>query len=95
MFSLKNQIVVYALGAILSMLQLLNSSAAAHSMVPSGSDGKKSACNAEDPGLIPRVKKIPLEKGMATHSSILAWRIPWTEEAGGLPSMGPRRIKHY
>ena len=29
----------------------------------------------------------PLEKGMATHSSILAWRIPWTEELGGLPSM--------
>ena len=30
----------------------------------------------------------PLEKGMETHSSNLAWRIPWTEEAGGLPSMG-------
>ena len=30
----------------------------------------------------------PLDKGMATHSSILAWRIPWTEEAGELPSMG-------
>ena len=30
----------------------------------------------------------PLKKGMATHSSILAWRIPWTEETGGLPSMG-------
>ena len=30
----------------------------------------------------------PLEKGVATHSSILAWRIPWTEEPGGLPSMG-------
>ena len=33
----------------------------------------------------------PLEKGMATHSSILAWRIPWTEETGGLKSMGFRR----
>ena len=33
----------------------------------------------------------PLEKGMATHSSILAWRIPWTEEPGGLQSMGWRR----
>ena len=32
----------------------------------------------------------PLEKGMATHSSILAWRIPWTEEAGRLQSMGPQ-----
>ena len=33
-----------------------------------------------------------LKKGMATHSSILAWRIPWTEEPGGLQSMGPQRI---
>ena len=33
----------------------------------------------------------PLEKGMATHSSILAWRIPWTEEAGGLQSLGLQR----
>ena len=36
----------------------------------------------------------PLEKGMATHSSILAWRIPWTEEAGGLQSMGSQRVGH-
>ena len=36
----------------------------------------------------------PLEKGMATHSSILAWRIPWTEETGGLQSMGLQRIGH-
>ena len=35
-----------------------------------------------------------LEKGMATHSSILAWRIPWTEEPGGLQSMGSQRIGH-
>ena len=34
----------------------------------------------------------PLEKGMTTHSSILAWRIPWTEEPGGLKSMGLQRI---
>ena len=34
-----------------------------------------------------------LEKGMATHSSILAWRIPWTEEPGGLPSMGLQRVR--
>ena len=33
-----------------------------------------------------------LEKGMATHSSILAWEIPWTEEPGGLQSMGSRRV---
>ena len=36
----------------------------------------------------------PLEKGMATHSSILAWRIPWTEEPGGLQSMGSQRDGH-
>ena len=36
----------------------------------------------------PWVRKIPLEKGMATHSSILAWEDPWTEELGGLQSMG-------
>ena len=36
----------------------------------------------------------PLEKGMATHSSILAWRIPWTEEADELQSMGSQRVGH-
>ena len=36
----------------------------------------------------------PLEKEMATHSSILAWRIPWTEEPGGLQYMGSQRVGH-
>ena len=36
----------------------------------------------------------PLEKGMATHSSILAWRIPWTEDPGGIQSMGSQRVGH-
>ena len=36
----------------------------------------------------------PLEKEMATHSSILAWEIPWTEKPGGLQSMGHRRVRH-
>ena len=36
----------------------------------------------------------PLEKEMATHSSILAWRIPWTEEPGGLQSMRSQRVRH-
>ena len=36
----------------------------------------------------------PLEEGMATHSSTLAWRIPWTEEPGGLQSMGSQRAGH-
>ena len=54
---------------------------------PGGSEVKASACNAGD-----LVRSLggedPLEKEMATHSSILAWRIPWTEEPGGLQSMG-------
>ena len=37
-------------------------------------------------------RKDPLEEDMATHSSILAWRIPWTEEPGGLESMGSQRV---
>ena len=39
-------------------------------------------------------QKDPLEKGMATHSSILAWRIPWAEEPGGLQSMALQRVGH-
>ena len=53
--------------------------------------GKESTCNAGDPGLI-RGLEDPLEEGMATHSSILAWRIPWTEEPGGLLFMGSQRV---
>ena len=36
----------------------------------------------------------PLEQGMATHSTILAWSIPWTEEPGGLQSTGSQRVRH-
>ena len=54
---------------------------------PGGSDGKESACNAGDLGSIPGLED-PLEEGMAIHSSILAWKIPWTEEPGGLQPMG-------
>ena len=39
--------------------------------------------------------KFTLEKEMATHSNILAWRIPWTQEPGGLQSMGSQRVGHY
>ena len=49
-----------------------------------GSEGKESVSNAGDPGSIPGLGRSPLEEGMATHFSILAWRIPWTEEPGGL-----------
>ena len=60
---------------------------------PGGSDSKESACNTRDPGLIPRSERSPGE-GMAIHSSILAWRIPWKEEPSGLQSMGLQRIRH-
>ena len=53
----------------------------------------ESVCNAGDLGSIPGSED-PLEEGTATHSSILAWRTPWTEEAGGLQSMGSQRFGH-
>ena len=46
------------------------------------------AGDIRDAGLILVMDPDPLEKGMATHSSILTWRIPWTEEPGGLQSLG-------
>ena len=51
---------------------------------PGGSDGKECAPGRED----------PLEKEMATHSSILGWRIPWTEEPGKSQSMGSQGVGH-
>ena len=61
--------------------------------LPAGSVGKESACSAGDLGLIPG-QEDPLEKDLATNSSILAWKIPWTEEPGGLQSMGLQRVGH-
>ena len=52
---------------------------------------KNPPANARDTGSIPGWED-PLEKEMATHSRILAWKIPWTEEAGGLQSMGLQRV---
>ena len=60
---------------------------------PGGSDGKESACNAEDPGSIPGLGKSP-GKEMATHSNMLAWRVPWTEKPGGLQCTGSQRTGH-
>ena len=61
---------------------------------PTGLESKESGCNAGD-----RVQSLgredPLEKGMATHSCILAWRIPWSEEPGGLQAMGSQRVRKY
>ena len=55
--------------------------------IPGGSIGKESACNAGGLG-----REDPLEQQMAMHSSILAWKIPWTEEPGGLQSMRSQEL---
>ena len=60
---------------------------------PGGSDGKESTSHAEDPGLIPEWE-VSLEKEMGTHSSILAWKIPWAEEPGRPESTGSQRVGH-
>ena len=54
---------------------------------------KNLPANAGDTGLIPG-QEDPLEKEMATHSSILAWEIPWMEGPGRLQSMGQQRVAH-
>ena len=46
------------------------------------------------PGFDPWVRKTPLEKGVGSHSSIFAWRIPWTEVPGDLQSTGLQRVRH-
>ena len=55
--------------------------------------GKESTCNEGNVSSIPGLKD-PLEEGMATHSRILAWKIPWTEEPGMLQSMELQRVRH-
>ena len=60
---------------------------------PGGSEVRNSPANEGEVGVIPGSGE-SLEEGMATHSSILAWRLPWTEEPGGLQSMGSQRVGH-
>ena len=57
---------------------------------------RKGGINKEETNLASNQfpKCSPLEKAMAPHSSTLAWKIPWTEESGGLQSMGSLRVKH-
>ena len=66
-----------------------------HIFISDDSDGKEPAYNVGDPGSILGLGRSqsldwedPLEKGLATHSGILTWRFPWTEQPGGLQSMG-------
>ena len=58
--------------------------------------GKESTCNAREARVSGSIlgREDPLEEGMTAHSSILAWRISWTEEPGGLQSMGSQRVGH-
>ena len=63
-----------------------------HFHFPDGSEGKEYAFSAGDLGSISG-QEDPLEKGIATHSSILFRRIPWTEETGGLQSMEFQRVR--
>ena len=63
-----------------------------HAGFHDGSAGKESACRAGDPDWIPGWDDA-LEKEMVTHSSVLAWRIPWIEEPEGLQSTGSQRVR--
>ena len=56
------------------------------------SNGTETSCNAEERGSVPG-REDPLKKEMATPYSILAWRIPWTEEPGELQSVGSQRVR--
>ena len=77
-------------GSIPGLGRSLEKGSATHSSIlgfPWCSDGKESTCNAGDLSSIPGLERSPGEGNGYTHSSILAWRIPWTEEPGRLQSM--------
>ena len=59
---------------------------------PDGSDGKESTCNVNQTWVRSLGWEGPLEEGVATHSSILAWRIPWIEELGGFSPWGRKEV---
>ena len=61
---------------------------------PGGSDSEKNSPAMQEIQVRSLGQEDPLEKVLATHSSILAWTIPWTEEPGGLQSMGLQRVGH-
>ena len=63
---------------------------------PDAASGKEGTCQCrrcKRRGFDPWIRKIPWRMGMATHSSILVWKIPWTEEPGGLQSTGWHRVR--
>ena len=65
---------------------------------PGGSAGKESACQCrrrKRRRFVPSLdREDPLEKEMVIHSSVLAWKVPWTEESGGLQSLGSQNVRH-
>ena len=64
-----------------------------HQGFSDGSDGKESACK-EETGVRSLGREDPLEKKMATHSSVLVWKIPWMEEPGRLQAIGSQTVRH-
>ena len=66
--------------------------------LPRWPSGKESACNSvqetQETQVLSMGQEDPLEEGMATHSSVPAWKTPWTEEPGGLQSTGLQRVGH-
>ena len=95
-FIRSNNLQISTLTSNFLLLSSLHSISRNNSMrgFPRGSDSEESACSAEDLGSILGWEDPP-EKGMATHSGTLAWRIPWRVEPGGLQSMGPQRVGLY
>ena len=79
--------------AIVQDSTILSSPTAMTCGFPDGASGKEPACQCRDAGSSPRPGR-SLEEGMATYSSILAWRIPLTGEPGGLQSMGLQKVGH-
>ena len=75
------------------MMTLTTSTLFILSVFPGGSVGIESSCNVRA-AFRSLGWEDPLEKEMATHSSIIAWRIPWREEPDGLQSMGTQRVRH-
>ena len=72
-----------------------NSDHVLHQGFPSGASGKEPVCHeTQDTPFGSLGQEPPLEEGMDPHSRILAWRIPWTEEHGGVQSIGLQRVGH-
>ena len=75
-------------------MQLFKSGSDQERGLPRWLGGKESACHAGDTGSIPGLGRSPREGHGNLTLSILVWRIPWTEEPGGLQSMGLQRVEH-